>query len=63
MIYPFMPNSVNKLFASMNIEKESTKWKDCGELIIKSGHKINKPEILFEKIENKTISEQKEKLK
>ena len=30
---------------------------------IKPNHKINKPEILFEKIEDKTISEQKEKLK
>jgi len=33
------------------------------ELNIISGHKINKPEILFEKIEDKEMDEQKKKLK
>ena len=48
---------------NMNIEEKTINWDNCGKLDIKSNHKINKPEILFKKIEDKEISEQKEKLK
>lgn len=63
LLYPFMPHSIEKLFNSMNIEEKTINWDNCGKLDIKSNHKINKPEILFKKIEDKEISEQKEKLK
>ena len=63
LLQPFMPHSTEKLFKSMNIEEKTVNWNNCGELYIKSNHKINKPEILFKKIEDKEISEQKEKLK
>jgi methionyl-tRNA synthetase len=58
-----MPHSIDKLFNSMNIEEKIISWNNSDQLEIKPNHKINKPEILFEKIEDKTISEQKEKLK
>ena len=58
-----MPHSIDKLFSSMNIEEKAISWDNSNQLGIKPNHKINKPEILFEKIEDKTISEQKEKLK
>ena len=63
LLYPFMPHSIEKLFNSINIEEKTINWDNCGELKIKSNHKINKPEILFKKIEDKEINEQKEKLK
>ena len=63
LLYPFMPHSVAKLFSSMNIDEKTIDWNNSDQLGIKPNHKINKPEILFEKIEDKTISEQKEKLK
>ena len=63
LLQPFMPHSIEKLFISMNIEEKTINWNNCGELYIKSNHKINKPEILFKKIEDKEINEQKEKLK
>jgi len=63
MLHPFMPHSMDMLFRSINIEKNNINWKNCSELNIISGHKINKPEILFEKIEDKEMNEQKKKLK
>ncbi len=62
MLHPFMPHSMDMLFRSINIEKNNINWKNCSELNIISGHKINKPEILFEKIEDKEMNEQKKKI-
>ena len=56
--------SRNRLsLGEFNIEEKTISWDNSDQLEIKPNHKINKPEILFEKIEDKTISEQKEKLK
>jgi len=62
MLHPFMPHSMDMLFRSINIEKNNINWKNCSELNIISGHKINKPEILFEKIEDKEMNAQKKKI-
>ena len=57
---PFMPFSAKKLLKLLNIEKIS--WEDAGTEIIKSGHEINNPELLFAKIEDKEIEYQINKL-
>ncbi len=57
---PFMPFSAKKLLKLLNIEKIS--WEDAGTEIIKAGHIINNPELLFPKIEDKEIEYQINKL-
>ncbi|MBC8321269.1 MAG: methionine--tRNA ligase [Bacteroidetes bacterium] len=58
---PFLPFSSAKLQKMINIG--GLKWKDAGKPnLLKSGHKLNKPELLFEKIEDCTIEKQVQKL-
>ncbi len=58
---PFLPFSMEKLRGFLNIEKMD--WDKLGETdIISAGHKVNKPELLFEKIEDKVIEAQLQKL-
>ena len=59
---PFMPNKSADLAAMLNIPL--LRWNDAGksDLVI-SGHQINKPQILFKKIEDAQIDEQITKLK
>lgn len=53
LLEPFIPSSSEKLWQQMNltgsIHKE--KWDSASEIKIKPGHKINKPEVLFKKIQ------------
>lgn len=58
---PFLPFSMDKLRGFLNLEKMD--WERFGETeLLKAGHKTNKPELLFEKIEDKVIEEQLQKL-
>jgi methionyl-tRNA synthetase len=58
---PFLPEASDKLYKMLNIEP--LKWNEGGEkIIIKSGHQLNKPELLFQKIENEAIEYQVQKL-
>ena len=58
---PFLPFTSRKLSTMLNIGEY--KWKDAGSAdILKTGHKINKPELLFERIEDSTIEQQVQKL-
>ena len=59
---PFLPFTSFKLKSILNIEKQ-IEWKEILNFnIIKSGHKINKESFLFEKIEDKQIYNQYQKL-
>jgi methionyl-tRNA synthetase len=59
---PFLPFTSQKLISILNIP--TYKWKDAGrDNLIKPGNKINKPLLLFEKIEDDIIEEQVQKLK
>ena len=60
LMEPFMPFSAKKLTGFLNIEK--TNWEDAGTEILKSGHIINDPELLFPKIDDKEIEYQVNKL-
>ena len=58
---PFLPFSMNKLRGFLNFEKMD--WVKLGETdLLPVGHKVNKPELLFEKIEDKVIEAQLQKL-
>lgn len=58
---PFMPFSAEKLNKMLNIS--SSKWDKAGQAdIISSGHVLNQPELLFDKIEDELIQQQVDKL-
>ena len=58
---PFLPFSSKKLRHMLNIEEFD--WNDLGSTtLIAAGHKINKPELLFEKIDDAPIQAQVDKL-
>lgn len=53
-ISPFLPNTATRISEILNIQTNEP---------LTEGHQINKPTLLFQKIEDKTIEEQLEKLK
>ena len=62
ILEPFMPKKSNELASLLNIDLK--KWDNAGnENLISEGHQINKPNILFSKIEDDKIEKQIEKLK
>ena len=61
LIEPFIPESTQKLKKFLNADYIS--WERIGDTsLIPEGHEINKPELLFEKIEDEIIQQQLEKL-
>ena len=58
---PFLPFSMEKLRGFLNLEKLD--WDSFGNTeLLPVGHRVNKPELLFEKIEDATIEAQIQKL-
>jgi len=58
---PFLPKTIDKLRGMMNLEKMP--WKKAGDAyLLSDGHKINKPTLLFEKIDDEVVDKQIEKL-
>jgi len=58
---PFLPFTSDKLFNILGIEK--SKWAAAGSLdLIEGGHQLNKATLLFEKIEDKEVEAQVNKL-
>jgi methionyl-tRNA synthetase len=58
---PFLPFSMGKLRGWININER--KWEDAGKSdLLKPGHIINRPGLLFEKIEDEEITRQIDKL-
>ncbi len=58
---PFLPFTSEKLQKMLNIS--GLKWNDAGKSdLLSTGHKLNKPELLFERVEDKTIEQQVQKL-
>ncbi len=59
---PFLPRTSEKLATMLNMDGE--KWDEAGSAsILLAGQNIEKPTLLFEKIEDKLVEEQVEKLK
>lgn len=58
---PFLPYSMEKLRGYLNLGKQD--WHRLGEKeLLPAGHKIRKPALLFEKIDDDTIEKQLQKL-
>ena len=58
---PFIPSSAEKLRGFLNLGM--LQWADAGRSdLLEAGHAIEKPELLFEKIEDKVIEAQVQKL-
>lgn len=51
LLYPFIPFSSKKIWKMLNLDEKKMKWDNIGKLFLEEGHKINKPEILFRKVE------------
>jgi len=54
LLEPFLPSSAEKLWKLLNLEDSAhkQKWDSASKFKIEKGYKINKPEILFKKIES-----------
>jgi methionyl-tRNA synthetase len=61
-IIPFTTAKIRNLI-NWGKSKDQNQWDDCGKNNIPAGHRLNKPEILFEKIEDELIDKEIEKLK
>ena len=53
LLEPFIPSSCENLWKQLNLggNVHKQKWDSASKIAVKSGHKINKPEILFKKIQ------------
>ncbi|MBU4242032.1 MAG: methionine--tRNA ligase [Nanoarchaeota archaeon] len=56
---PFLPNTSKKILRILNIKSNS--WDKIKTFKLKSKHKINKPELLFNKLEDKQIKDLQDK--
>ncbi|MDR3610431.1 MAG: methionine--tRNA ligase [Ignavibacteriaceae bacterium] len=59
LLSPVIPNSSEKIFNMLNAGMVS--WFESAKENLEVGHQMNKPEILFPKIEDEVIARQKEK--
>lgn len=58
----FLPNTAKKIFDLLNVA--TIQWEDIGNIhFLAEGHKINKPSLLFEKIDDQFVALQVQKLK
>ncbi len=57
---PFLPKTANSLRKMLNIN--SFEWETIGGILLPVGHKVNTPELLFEKIEDQVIEQQMQRL-
>ncbi|MDC1188587.1 methionine--tRNA ligase [Flavobacteriales bacterium] len=57
---PFLPETASKLFEMMNLE--GLKWDTLTEDNITEGHQINKPSLLFQRIDDEVVDAQRAKL-
>ena len=61
VLEPFLPFSMEKLRGWVNMGRIT--WSDAGKTdLLVAGHQINRPELLFEKIEDEAINKQIDKL-
>lgn len=60
LMEPFLPFTAEKLRGFLNMDR--IEWAEVNADALPAGHQINKPELLFEKIEDATIQAQVDKL-
>jgi len=57
LLGPFLPGAGESIFRQLGLEPKA--WEDLGNLSVKTGHPLGKPEIIFKKIEVKKKVEEK----
>lgn len=64
LLEPIIPSSAERIWSFLNLEGNVHKqsFDSANELLIQAGHKINKPEPLFKKIEDADIEKEIDKL-
>jgi methionyl-tRNA synthetase len=64
LLEPYTPFSAEKLWSQLNLQGSvhEQRWHSASELTVESGHKINEPKVLFQKIPEKTIEDEKQRL-
>lgn len=61
LMQAFLPNTSKKIFRLLNLENAN--WNDiANKYLLKEGQQVNKPELLFNKIDDAFVQEQIEKL-
>ncbi len=60
LLEPFLPFSSEKILGMLGVKKDE--WAKAAEIKIKPNHRINKAEILFDKVEDDTIKKRIENL-
>lgn len=64
LLEPYIPFSTEKLWKLLNLKTtvHEQNWSSASKKVITKGHKINKPKILFKKVENETIKKERKRL-
>ena len=64
LLEPYTPFSTERLKQQLNLDGTDSKedWDAASEITIKVGHRINQPTVLFERIQDKDIEKEKQKL-
>ena len=64
LLAPYLPFSTEILWEQLNLRGSihRQRWASASELAVKDGHSINRPEILFNRVEEERIAEEKAKL-
>ena len=65
LLEPYTPFSAEKLWQQLDLDGtvHEQKWDTASQITIKSGHKIRQPSALFERIQDKDIEKEKQRLK
>ena len=64
LLEPYIPFSAEKLWQQLNLEGSvhEQNWDSASKLAISDGHRINKPKVLFVKVQDEDIKREREKL-
>jgi methionyl-tRNA synthetase len=64
LLEPYTPFSAEKLWQQLNLDDtvHQQKWDAASQVTIKSGHKVHQPSALFERIQDKDIETEKQRL-
>jgi methionyl-tRNA synthetase len=64
LLEPYTPFSAEKLWSQLNLKGSvhDQKWDLASQLTVDCGHRINEPRVLFQKIPEKTVEDEKQRL-
>jgi methionyl-tRNA synthetase len=64
LLEPYTPFSAEKLWSQLNLQGSvhRQEWNSASRLTVEGGHKINEPKVLFQKIPDKVIEDERQRL-